>query len=188
VRKLFWQMSVTLDGFMEGPNHELDHTAGFPDPDFDRYASEMLRSIDGMILGRRTYELFAGYWPTAPGPDADRMNKLPKIVFSRTLEKVEWKNSRLVKGKVAQEVGRLKGEPGKDLAVFGSADLAATLIHLGLIDEYRIFVTPVVQGSGTPMFKEADSTIPMTLLKATTWSSGTVALWYQQRQPVSTLK
>jgi dihydrofolate reductase len=188
VRKLFWQMSVTLDGFMEGPNRELDHTAEVADPDFEHYATEMLRSIDGMILGRRTYQLFAGYWPSATGPDADRMNELPKIVFSRTLEKVDWKNSRLAKGNVAEEVGRLKRQPGNDLALFGSADLAATLIHLGLIDEYRILVTPVVLGSGTPMFKETDSTIPMKLLKATTWSSGIVALWYQQRRSVSALE
>ena len=95
MRKLFWQMSVTLDGFMEGPNHELDDTAGFQDQDFDRYATEMLKSIDGMLIGRRTYELFSCYWPTANGEDAERMNSLPKIVFSRTLKNVEWNNSRL---------------------------------------------------------------------------------------------
>lgn len=79
MRKLFWQMSVTLDGFMEGPNHELDDTAGFQDQDFGRYATEMLKSIDGMLIGRRTYELFTGYWPTATGEDAERMNSLSLI-------------------------------------------------------------------------------------------------------------
>jgi dihydrofolate reductase len=93
---------------MEGPNRELDHTAQFADPDFDRYAGEMLQSIDGMLLGRVTYQLFAGYWPSATSPDADRMNQLPKVVFCRTLEKVDWKNSRLVKGNVVEEVARLK--------------------------------------------------------------------------------
>lgn len=179
MRKLFWQMNVTLDGFIEGPNRELNHTAEVADPDFDHYASDMLRSIDGMLLGRRTYELFAGYWPSATGPDADRMNELPKIVFSRTLKEVAWKNSRLVKGSVGDEIERLKKQEGKDLALFGSADLAATLSQLGLIDEYRIFVTPVVLGSGTPMFKDGKSTIPLKLLKETKWSSGIVALWYQ---------
>ncbi len=179
MRKLFWQMSVTLDGFMEGPNRELDHTAGFQDPDFDRYATDMLNSIGGMLLGRVTYELFADYWPSAKGPDADQMNLLPKFVFSRTLKKVDWKNSRLAQGNVAEEVTRLKQQPGKDLALFGSADLAATLVRLGLIDEYRILVTPVVLGRGTPMFKHSESTLTLELLKATTWSSGTVALWYR---------
>ena len=172
-------MSVTLDGFMEGPNRELDLTAQVEDPDFDRYATEMLNSIDAMLLGRRTYQLFEGYWPSATGPDAERMNELAKVVFSRTLEKVEWNNSRLVRENVAEEVGILKDEPGKDLALFGSADLASTLIGLRLIDEYRIFVTPYVLGGGTPMFKGISDGIALKLLNATTWSSGTVALFYE---------
>jgi dihydrofolate reductase len=179
MRKLFWQMNVTLDGFMEGPNRELDYTAGFADPDFDRYATEMLQSIDAILLGRRTYQLFADYWPSAAGPDADRMNQLPKVVFSRTLETVDWNNSRLVTANVAEEVATLKQQPGKDLALFGSADLAATLIRLGLIDEYRILVTPVVLGSGTPVFKGLKDRIALKLLNARTWSSGMVALFYQ---------
>jgi dihydrofolate reductase len=179
MKKLFWQMNVTLDGFMEGPNRELTHTAEFHDPDFDRYASEMLNSIGGMLLGRVTYELFAGYWPSATGPDADRMNQLPKVVFSRTLKKLDWGNSKLVNGNIEEAVTRLKQQPGKDLALFGSANLAATLIQLGLIDEYRVLVTPVILGVGTPMFKDVESTFKLQLLKATTWSSGTVALWYQ---------
>jgi dihydrofolate reductase len=98
MRKLFWQMSVTLDGFMEGPNRELDHTAQVEDADFDRYATEMLNSIDAMLLGRKTYQLFESYWPSATGLDAERMNELAKVVFSRTLEKVEWNNSRRMIG------------------------------------------------------------------------------------------
>lgn len=179
MRKLFWQMSVTLDGFMEGPNRELSDTAEVVDEDFDRYATEMLQSIDAILLGRRTYQLFAGYWPSASGADADRLNELPKIIFSKTLEKVEWKNSRLVKENVAEEVTRLKQQPGKDLALFGSADLASTFLPLGLIDEYRIFVTPFVLGGGTPMFKDIKDKINLRLLKATTWRSGIVALYYQ---------
>lgn len=179
MRKLFWQMSVTLDGFMEGPNRELNDTAEVVDEDFDRYATEMLNSIDAILLGRVTYQLFTDYWPSATGPDADKLNELPKIVFSRTLEKVEWNNSRLIKENVAQEVEGLKQQPGKDLALFGSADLASTFIRLGLIDVYRIFVTPVVLGRGSPMFKEIQDRIDLKLLKATTWGSGVVALYYQ---------
>jgi dihydrofolate reductase len=141
MRTLFWQMSVTLDGFMEGGNHELDDTAQLQDPDFDRYASEMLQSIDAILLGRVTYELFNGYWPKATGPDADRLNELPKIVFSRTLRNVEWNNSRVVRENAAEEVSRLKRQPGRDIALFGSANLASTLIRHGLIDEYRVLVS-----------------------------------------------
>lgn len=183
---LFWQMNVTLDGFIEGPNRDLTHTAGVTDADFDRYASDMLASIGGMLLGRRTYELFEGYWPSATGPDADRMNELPKIVFSRTLSKVGWKNSRLIKNNVKEEVRRLKHQPGNDLALFGSANLAATLMRLGLIDEYRVFVTPVALGAGTPMFKDIESPVALTLVETRTWSSGIVALWYRPRAKATT--
>ena len=179
MRRLFWQMSVTLDGFMEGPNRELDDTAEVVDEDFDRYATEMLHSIDSILLGRVTYQLFAGYWPNATGPDADRLNELPKLVFSRTLEKVEWNNSRLVRENIEEEVAQLKRQPGKDLALFGSADLASTFMRLGLIDEYRVLVTPVVLGHGAPMFKGMQDRIPLKLLRAATWSSGTVALFYE---------
>jgi dihydrofolate reductase len=182
MRRLFWQINVTLDGFMEGPDRDLGPTAQFPDEDFDRYASDMLRSIDGILLGRRTYQLFADYWPSAPGPDADRLNQLPKVVFSRTLERVEWKNSRLVKENVAEEVARLKQQPGKDLALFGSADLASAFMRLGLIDEFRILVTPVVLGSGTPAFKRSGDRMGLKLLKADTWRSGIVALQYHVPQ------
>ena len=179
MRKLFWQVNVTLDGFMEGPNRELDDTAQVVDEDFDRYATEMLKSIDTILLGRVTYQLFAGHWPSATGRDADRLNGLPKVVFSRTLKKLDWKNSRLVEGNVADEVDRLKRQPGKDLALFGSADLASIFIRLGLIDEYRVLVTPVVLGRGAPMFKGVRDRISLKLLRATTWSSGIVALYYQ---------
>jgi dihydrofolate reductase len=179
MRKLFWQMNVTLDGLMEGPHHELDYTAQFPDPDFDRYASEMLQSIDGILLGRRTYELFAGYWPSATGPDADRLNELPKTVFSRTLKSLQWNNSRVVSDNVIEEVERLKREPGKELALFGSADLGSTLVRLGLIDEIRMLVSPVILGNGTPMFQEIGRIVDLKLTKASTWSSGMVVLYYE---------
>jgi dihydrofolate reductase len=112
------------------------------------------------------------------------MNNLPKIVFSRTLKDVRWNNSRLVKENLAEEVAHLKQQAdarrnGKDLALFGSADLASTLMRSGLIDEYRILVTPVVLGSGTSMFKPDGDRTALRLIKATTWSSGMVALQYQ---------
>jgi dihydrofolate reductase len=188
MRRLFWQMSVTLDGFMEGPNRELQHTAHVVDEDFDRYAIDMLNSIDAILLGRVTYELFASYWPTATGPDAERLNALPKIVFSRTLDKVGWNNSRLVRDNIADEVTSLKRRPGKDLALFGSADLASTLIPLGVIDEYRMLVTPVVLGQGRPMFSGIEAPLSLRLVKATTWSTGIVALYYQPGTDVASAR
>jgi dihydrofolate reductase len=176
VRKVFWQMMVSLDGFMEGPNRELDwHVA---DEDFNRYVADMLSSIDAILLGRVTYQLFADYWPSAKDREAEAMNELPKIVFSRTLDKVEWKNSRLAEGDAAEEVAKLKRQPGKEIALFGSADLASTFMREGLIDEYRILVNPIVLGDGNPMFKNIKDRTLLKLSSTQTLSSGVVILNY----------
>jgi dihydrofolate reductase len=177
LRKLFWQMMVSLDGFMSGPNRELDwHVVS---GDFVPYVTRMLGTIDAIILGRVTYQLFAEFWPTADAAEAPAMNGLPKLVFSRTLKKVDWKNSRLARGGPAEEIGALKRQPGKDLALFGSSDLASTFLRLGLIDELRLFVNPVVLGQGVPTFKNLKERIAMRLVKIETLSSGVVVLHYQ---------
>jgi dihydrofolate reductase len=183
MRKLFWQISTTLDGFMASPERELTDTAEVADPDFDRYASAMLQSIDDIVLGRVTYELFARYWPAAEGPDAERLNNLPKLVFSRTLRTVDWHNSRLATRGVPEEIARLKQVPGRDIALFGSAALARTLAREGLIDEYRLLVTPVVLGRGLRTFEEPGERSRLELLKAETWQSGIVALFYARAAP-----
>ena len=179
MRKLFWQISMTLDGFMEGPSHELGDTAGIADPDFDRYASAMLQSIDDIVLGRVTYDLFVGYWPSATGPDAERLNNLPKLVFSRTLRDVAWNNARIAKDDVVEEILRLKRQPGRDIALFGSANLAGTLSGHGLIDEYRFLVSPIVLGRGNPTFTASQVRMPLRLRKSEAWTSGIVALYYE---------
>jgi dihydrofolate reductase len=177
MRKVLWQMMMSLDGFMEGPNRELDwHVV---DEDSARFVAEMENQIDTIVFGRVTYQMMAAYWPTSTEPEARMMNELPKVVFSRTLKKVEWNNSRLVKGDVAEEIARLKQQPGKDMAMFGSSDLASTFMRLRLIDEYRIFVNPVVLGSGGPMFKDIKGRIALKLAKTQTLSSGVVILYYQ---------
>lgn len=178
MRKLFWQISMTLDGFMEGPNRELTETAEISDPDFDRYASDMLQSIDDIVLGRVTYQVFEQYWPSASGPDAERLNNLPKLVFSRTPQELAWHNSRLATRGVPEEIAHLKQQPGRDIALFGSANLARALAEEGLIDEYRLFVSPVVLGRGHRAFGDLRDRIGLKLLKAETWRSGVTALFY----------
>ena len=133
--------------------------------------------MDTIIFGRVTYQLMASYWPTAQNSPtgviksnegvefavpatvskvhsqiADKMNNLPKIVFSRTLQNVEWKNSRLSKEVVPEEISRMKDEPGKNIVIYGSADLLSTLSKFNLIDEYRVFVNPILLGNGKPLF------------------------------------
>ena len=154
MRKLIYSMGVTLDGYIAGPAGEIDWSA--PDEELHRFHNQQARETGAHLYGRGLYETMR-FWETAD-QDPSRpqyalefariWKETPKIVFSRTLERVEG-DYRLVRGNAAAEVARLKEEPGADLAV-GGAGLAATFIRLGLVDEYRLFVSPVVLGAGTP--------------------------------------
>lgn len=173
---------VSLDGFFEGPNHELDwHNV---DAEFNEYAIEQTKQVDILLFGRRTYELMASYWPaeSAKRNDpivAELMNTTPKIVFSTTLEKAEWNSTRLIRDNVAEEITKLKQQPGKDLAIYGSNNFAVSLVQMGLIDEFRIMVNPVALGNGNPLFKGIKDKLNLKLLKTRTFSSGNVLLCYQ---------
>lgn len=182
MRKLYAFNMVTLDGYFEGPNHSIDwHNV---DAEFNEFAIEQTGTADTLIFGRVTYEMMASYWPM---PDAIKddpivagmMNKTPKIVVSRTLKQAEWNNTRLIKDHVAEEIAKLKEQPGKEIAVFGSAKLLSTLMKLNLIDEHRIMLNPVVLGSGTPLFQGIDRPIKLRLLKSRTFRSGNVMLYYE---------
>jgi dihydrofolate reductase len=181
MRKVILFMMVSLDGFFEGPNHALDwHNV---DAEFNEFAIHQLNEVDVLLFGRKTYEMMASYWPTPAATKndpivAERMNNLPKLVFSRTLQKVEWNNSRLIKENVAEEISKLKQQPGKDMAIFGSSDLSVTLAKLGLIDEYRIMVNPVVLGNGTRLFAGMNHRLNLKLVKTKSFSSGNVLLYY----------
>jgi dihydrofolate reductase len=174
-------MLTSLDGFFEGPNGELDwHVV---DREFNDFAIEQLNSVDSILFGRVTYELMASYWPTPSAVEGDplvagKMNGLPKIVFSKTLSTAGWNNTRLVRENFSQEISRLKQQPGKDMIIFGSSDLAVTFIQHGLIDEYRIMVNPVALGNGKPLFKGIDDRLHLQLIKTKTFSSGNVLLYY----------
>jgi dihydrofolate reductase len=182
MRKMIFFMLTTLDGFYEGPNKEIDwHNV---DEEFNEFAINQLNSVDVLLFGRVTYELMASYWPTPAATTndpivADKMNSLPKIVFSKTLASVEWQNTRLVKENIAEELAKLKQQPGKDLIIFGSSDLAVTFIQHGLIDEYRIMVNPVVLGNGKPLFKGIKDKLNLKLLGTKLFGSGNVLLYYQ---------
>jgi dihydrofolate reductase len=182
MRKVFLFMMVTLDGFFEGPNQEIDwHNV---DEEFNEFAIHQLDDVDTLLFGRVTYQLMASYWPTQFAKEndpivADKMNTVSKIVFSKTLDKAEWTNTRLVKEHIAEEVSKLKHEPGRDLAIFGSSALTVSLLQMGLLDELRIMVNPVVLGSGKPLFKGIHEKLDLKLLKTKTFRSGNVLLYYQ---------
>lgn len=181
-RKLVYSMGVSLDGFIADPRGEIDWSV--PDEELHRFHNEQAREIGVHLCGRRLYEVML-YWETVEQNPASAevelefaeiWQALPKVVFSRTLEKVEG-NARLVHGGVAEEVAELKREPGKDLAV-GGADLAASLIGLGLVDEYRLFVSPVVLGAGRPFFPVLEERIDLELVETRTFGSRVVYLRY----------
>ena len=182
MRKVFLFNMTTLDGFFEGPNQDISwHNV---DEEFNEFAIDQLNEIDTLLFGRVTYQLMASYWPTEAAINDDPevaglMNSLPKIVFSRTLDQADWNNSRLVKENIAEEVLNLKQQPGKDIAIFGSSDLAVTLAESSLIDEYRIIVNPVFLGHGTPLLKGIKEKVNLKLLKARTFKSGNVLLYYE---------
>jgi dihydrofolate reductase len=186
MRKVILSNMVTLDGFFEGPNKELDwHIV---DMGLNHYANDLLSNVDALLFGRVTYQLMADYWPAAatnpstPKSDleiADKMNNLPKIVFSKTLQEVKWNNSRLVKENIAEEISKMKQQPGKDMVIFGSGSIVSTFMQHGLIDEYRIIVNPVVLGNGKPLFKGIKDKQNLKLLKTRVFGSGVVILYYQ---------
>ena len=182
MRKLFVFNLVTLDGYFEGPNRDISwHNV---DAEFNEYAVAMLASVDMLLFGRVTYDLMASYWPT---PDAvkndplvaEKMNSLPKIVFSRTLNKPGWNNARLVKENIEEEIKNMKKQPGKDMALLGSGSILSEFTQRGLIDEYRIMVNPVVLGDGKPMFKGIKDRLKLELIQTRTFHNGNVLLYYQ---------
>jgi dihydrofolate reductase len=174
-----WNM-VTLDGFFEGPKSwDIDWHEYVWGEELEQFAIEQSKSIGMLLFGRVTYQGMAAYWVSATGEIADFMNSVPKVVFSRTLERVDWSNTRLVTENAEEEVTRLKQQPGKDLFIFGSANLSSTLIRHGLIDEYRLGLNPLALGGGNPLFKPSPDRLRLRLLEATPLKSGVVLLRYQ---------
>lgn len=176
---VMWNL-MTLDGMFEGAQPwDLDwHEYAWGD-ELERFSLEQGREAEALLFGRRTYEGMAAHWPTATGEIAEFMNALPKYVFSRTLERADWANSTLVKEDAAKAVARLKERPGKDLFVFGSADLSATLIRHGLFDEYRIGLVPVTLGEGSPLFEPGSEPLRLRLLQSRPLGERCLLLRYQ---------
>jgi len=182
MRKLFAFNMISIDGFFEGPDRDVNwHNV---DEEFNEFAIEQTSAVGALLFGRVTYQLMESYWPTADALKNDPviaglMNSLPKIVFSKTLEKAEWNNTRIVKDNIQEEILNLKKQPGKDLAVFGSADLLSTLVRMDLVDEHRVIVNPVLLGQGNPLFKSTEDRVNLRLLKSRTFQSGNILLYYE---------
>jgi dihydrofolate reductase len=181
MRKLIFQMALSLDGFYEGPKGELDwHLV---DEEFYTDVYEMFENLDGEIMGRKIYETMAAYWPTETALKEDPvtakwMNSMRKYVVSRTLKTVTWENSSLLQGDAEEAITRLKAQPGKDLGIGGS-DLIASLRNPKLIDEYRFLIVPVILGAGKPIFQGIRKRLNLKLISTKTYKSGMTGLYYR---------
>ncbi len=193
MRKIIVSEFLTLDGVMQAPGGpDEDRSDGFKhggwqqpynDESFAKAIIEGLTEAGAFLLGRRTYEIFAAYWPTAPEEAqafADPLNNLPKFVVSKSLrEPLAWNNSTLIAGDVVKEVAKLKRQPGNDLRVIGSGELVQTLMKHDLVDEYDLMIHPLILGSGKHLFREGDSKQTLKLLDFKTTSKGVTILKYE---------
>ncbi|HEX5165082.1 MAG TPA: dihydrofolate reductase family protein [Thermomicrobiales bacterium] len=185
MRHVVYSLNMSLDGFMARPDGDLDWV--IVTEELHAFVNERERNIDTHLYGRRMYETMAAYWPTADrNPDAHPTEVeyaliwqgIEKVVFSTTLDRVEG-NSRLVRDDIAGEVAALKAQPGKNIGV-GGATLAASLLQLGLIDTYEIYLQPVILGEGIPMFPSPAATSSLRLVDSRTFDSGVVFLHYER--------
>jgi dihydrofolate reductase len=183
VGQLIATMWITLDGFISGPNNEMDWVVPMGE-----YQNDLVSTADTLVLGKVTYQSFAGAWPYVPdNPEAPedlkdyarKLNTMCKIVYSRKLEEVEWQNSTLKREIVPEEIGKLKQEADKNIVIYGSASIVQALMSLGLIDEYHLLVHPVVLGGGKPLFANIKDRVNLKLLTTKTDPSGVVLLYYQ---------
>ncbi len=173
---------MTLDGYFEGNTQwDLPFHQVVWGKELERRSIEQLNAADCLVFGRVTYEGMAAHWKNETGEIADMMNKIPKLVFSRTLTSADWNNTTLIKTDAAAEISKRKTEGNGDMYVFGSADLSETLINHHLFDEYRIGIAPVLLGSGKPLFKKGMAYENLTLTDTQQLVNGGVVLRYQRR-------
>jgi dihydrofolate reductase len=174
MRKLVLQMGVSLDGLVALPGRHGAGGWGLPpeDPALKERKLEWLRDTGLHLMGRVTYEEMAEFWPTSDDAYAAPMNDIPKVVFSGTLERAEWADSRIAGGDLAEEIAELKREPGKDMIAWGGATFAQSLTRLGLVDEYRLVLQPVALGDGLPLFKDLTAPLRLELVDAQTYNTG----------------
>jgi dihydrofolate reductase len=186
IRKVKLQIQLTIDGFVCGPNGEMDWMVWEWDEVLKRYTTELTNSVDTFLMGRATGEGMAVYWPTVgSNPEsseedkwmAERLNSFPKVVFSRTITHIHWNNARVANDIVA-EVKELKKEPGKDIMIYGGADIVSSFIRENLIDEYHLFVNPVAIGKGKPIFDKVNDNLKLNLEKTIVSTTGIVVHQY----------
>jgi dihydrofolate reductase len=182
MRNIFLFMMVSLDGYFEGPNHDIrwHHV----DREFDEFSIKQLSEIDTILFGRVTYEMMAHFWPSEAALKNDPvvaklMNGMPKIVVSKTLTHTDWEYTHIINNQIKETISQLKNATGKEIAIFGSSDLTVSLIHMNLVNELRIMINPVVLGKGKRLFAGLENKLNVKLVQTRSFQNGNVLLNYQ---------
>jgi dihydrofolate reductase len=189
LRKLKLQVQMSIDGCIAGPNGEMDWMVGLQDDKINKYVNELTESFDTILLGRKMADGFISYWSDVINkPDdpwyalAKKMIEIPKVVFTKTLNKSKWINTDIATGDLTDEIIKLKSREGKDMVVYGGASFDSSLIKLGLIDEFLLFINPVAIGNGMTIFKDLNEIQKFNMVKSIAFDSGEVLLHYEARK------
>ena len=186
MRKLKLQVQISVDGYIAGPNGEMDWMVWNWDDELKKYVTDLTDSIDCILLGRKMAPEFISHWAkVAANPDnpeftaGKKFTDTPKVVFTKTLDESEWENTALATGDLVEEVKKLKQKEGKDIIVYGGASFVSSLIKEGLIDEFHLFVNPAALGNGMPIFERLDKKQSLTLKRSVAFDCGIVLLCYE---------
>jgi dihydrofolate reductase len=184
MRKVVVFNNITLDGYFTDSNNDMSWAHKNADDEWNKFTAENASGGAVLLFGRKTYDLMVSFWPTKQAYEmmptvAEGMNNLPKVVFSRTMDKATWNNTKLVKDNIAEEVRKMKSEPGDDMVIMGSGTIVSQLTEAHLIDEYQIIVHPLVLGSGRTMFEGVKGKLRLKRTSSRTFKNGNVLLNYE---------
>jgi dihydrofolate reductase len=181
MRRLILQTGISIDGYVAALDRSHPWSDDGQDEGVKRWILDSVWAAGAHLMGRVTYEEMAAFWPTSTSEYARPMNEIPKVVFSKTLDHADWPETRIARGDLAEEIGRLKREPGTDLIAYGGARFDQALSRLGLVDEYRLMVQPAALGAGLPLFKDLAAPLHLELAEATTYATGVAIHVYRPR-------
>jgi dihydrofolate reductase len=182
MRRLILQTSVSIDGYVAALDRSHPWSEGSEEDEaFKRWILDSVWAAGAHLMGRVTYEEMAAFWPTSTSEYARPMNEIPKVVFSKTLQQADWRETRIARGDLAEEIGSLKREPGNDLIAYGGARFDQALTRLRLVDEYRLMIQPAALGAGLPLFKDLPAPLHLELVDATTYATGVAIHVYRPR-------
>jgi dihydrofolate reductase len=181
MRRLILQTGISIDGYVAALDRSHLWSDGSEDEAVKRWILDSVWAAGAHLMGRVTYEEMAAFWPTSTSEYARPMNEIPKVVFSKSLQHADWPETRIARGDLSEEIGRLKREPGNDLIAYGGATFDQALSRLGLVDEYRLMIQPAALGAGLPLFKDLPAPLHLELVEATTYATGIAIHVYRPR-------